>query len=78
MFDVGDLVKFKRDSSKVGLIIDKKLITDKRYAAPLGIRRGERDRERLALLCYWASGETNWCDPLILIDALEDKKCLNL
>lgn len=73
MFNIGDLVRAKKSSNELGLIIDKKLIPDIPYAGPLDGRRDERSRERLALLCYWVSGETNWCDPRILIDAKEDK-----
>lgn len=78
MFDVGSLVRLKRDSDKLGLIIDKKLIAGEPYAAPIEKRGFKRYPERLALLCYWASGETSWCDRSILIAIPEDKKCLSL
>jgi hypothetical protein len=63
MIDIGDLVIYKSNPKKLGVVIDKKLIPDEPYASPIERGGQERYPERLALLCYWTTGGANWIDP---------------
>jgi hypothetical protein len=80
MINIGDLVVFTSNPKKLGVVVEKKIVPDKPYASPLesfeqvrreGIKRGP---ERLALLCYWVSGGSEWVDPRMLVVATEGSK----
>jgi len=66
IYSIGDLVKLKDDpTNKVGIVVDKKLVEIKPYAAPIDddLKKDRRWQQRLVFLCCWSTGVSQWLEP---------------